>query len=79
MRIDRPLCNFKSCRWCYDGNCSNQAMYKRCEYRIALATLEDIIKAQKLCVFCEQERDACGEFGCNPIFNGQAPEGWTAH
>lgn len=34
MRIDLPLCNFKSCRYCLDGNCTKKPEYERCEYRM---------------------------------------------
>lgn len=33
MRIDLPTCGFKSCRYCFDGNCTNKVEYDRCEYR----------------------------------------------
>lgn len=33
MRIDLPTCGFKSCRYCFDGNCINKVEYDRCEYR----------------------------------------------
>ena len=34
MRIDLPQCNFKNCRFSFDGNCTNKIEYDRCEYRI---------------------------------------------
>lgn len=33
MRIDLPTCGFKSCRYCFDGNCTKRIEYDRCEYR----------------------------------------------
>ena len=33
MRIDLPTCGFKSCRYCFDGNCTKRVEYDRCEYR----------------------------------------------
>ena len=33
MRIDLPTCGFKSCRYCFDGNCTKMVEYDRCEYR----------------------------------------------
>lgn len=32
MRIDLPLCNFKNCRYCFDGNCIEPNKGERCEY-----------------------------------------------
>ena len=42
MRIDLPLCNFKSCRYCLDGNCTKKSEYERCEYRM-LTEISNII------------------------------------
>lgn len=33
MRIDLPTCGFKSCRYCFDSNCTNRVEYNMCEYR----------------------------------------------
>ena len=27
MRIDLPTCGFKSCRYCFDGNCTKKVEY----------------------------------------------------
>ena len=35
MRIDFPQCNFKNCRYSFDGNCTNRDKYKCCDYRFA--------------------------------------------
>ena len=35
MRIDLPGCSFKNCRYNYDCNCTKQAEYDRCDYRLA--------------------------------------------
>lgn len=42
MRIDFPLCSFKHCRYCFDGNCTKETEYARCEYR-TLAELRNSI------------------------------------
>lgn len=34
MRIDLPLCSFKPCKYCFDGNCIKAPEYERCEYRM---------------------------------------------
>ena len=34
MRIDLPTCGFKSCRYCFDGNCTNKVEYNKCEYKM---------------------------------------------
>ena len=48
MRIDLPLCNFKNCRYSFDGNCTRQDRYVWCEYRLvknnAFKTLAEILK-----------------------------------
>lgn len=41
MRIDLPQCNFKNCRFSFDGNCTNKIEYDRCEYRIEKELLEE--------------------------------------
>ena len=43
MRIDLPQCNFKNCRFSFDGNCTNKIEYDRCEYRIEE---DELIKAE---------------------------------
>ncbi len=35
MRIDLPQCNFKNCRYSFDGNCTNRDKYNYCDYRFA--------------------------------------------
>lgn len=35
MRIDLPQCNFKNCRYSFDGNCTNLSKYEWCDYRFA--------------------------------------------
>ena len=35
MRIDLPLCNLKTCRYCFDGNCTDKIKYEQCEYTLA--------------------------------------------
>lgn len=34
MRIDLPTCNLKTCRYCFDHNCTNKIEYDRCEYQL---------------------------------------------
>lgn len=34
MRIDLPLCSFKLCKYCLDGNCIKKSEHERCEYRM---------------------------------------------
>lgn len=43
MRIDLPQCNFKNCRFSFDGNCTNKIEYDSCEYRIEE---DELIKAE---------------------------------
>ena len=46
MRIDLPMCNFKNCHWCQDGNCVKKTM-DHCEYHwqnTEIERLQDIIK-----------------------------------
>lgn len=31
MLIEKPQCNFKNCRYCFDGNCFSAAKYENCE------------------------------------------------
>ena len=33
MRIDLPQCNLKTCRYCFDHNCTNKMQYEVCEYQ----------------------------------------------
>ena len=33
MRIDLPRCNFRNCKYCFDGNCNKKSEYDRCEMR----------------------------------------------
>lgn len=42
MRIDLPLCSFKPCKYCFDGNCIKASEYERCEYRM-LTEISNII------------------------------------
>ena len=32
MRIDLPQCNFRNCKYQFDGNCTDRLMYERCEF-----------------------------------------------
>lgn len=31
MLIEKPRCNFKNCRYCFDGNCYSAAKYENCK------------------------------------------------
>lgn len=32
MRIDLPLCNFRNCKYQFDGNCRDKVEYEQCEF-----------------------------------------------
>lgn len=32
MRIDLPQCDLKTCRCCFDGNCTDKTRYEKCDY-----------------------------------------------
>ena len=32
MRADLPLCNFKNCKYQFDGNCTDEKRYDECDY-----------------------------------------------
>jgi hypothetical protein len=40
MRIDLPQCDFKNCKYCFDGNCTKKNEYERCEYRRQKAEID---------------------------------------
>lgn len=44
MRIDLPLCNLKTCRYCFDGNCSNKNKHDACEYAFLKSSKERILE-----------------------------------
>lgn len=51
MLIDKPRCNFKDCRYCFDGNCRSADRYENCKvtdlhYEIAKLTV-DLENAKK--------------------------------
>lgn len=31
MLIDKPRCNFKNCKYCFDGNCISADKYENCQ------------------------------------------------
>ncbi|MBQ7818500.1 MAG: hypothetical protein IJ341_02265 [Bacteroidales bacterium] len=33
MRIDLPGCDFKNCRFCFDGNCRSKEKFDNCDYQ----------------------------------------------
>ena len=52
MRIDLPQCNLKTCRYCFDHNCTNKIEYDRCEYQRLRSYMyfvenEDVLKEYK--------------------------------
>lgn len=47
MRIDLPLCNLKTCRLQFDGNCTRKTEYEKCEYTITKSHLDYTIKLIK--------------------------------
>ncbi len=69
MRIDQPQCSFKNCRNQFDGNCKDKIGHEQCSYRRAVQTLEEIIKAQRLCVLC-MERGCSNGGECVPNWSG---------
>lgn len=40
MRIDLPGCNFKYCKYCFDGNCTSKDKYDNCEFIDAIKKKE---------------------------------------
>lgn len=40
MRIDLPQCNFKTCLYSFDGNCTNKNRYETCEYQLNMEEIE---------------------------------------
>jgi len=44
MRIDLPLCNLKTCRYCFDGNCSNKNKHDVCEYAFLKSSKDRIVE-----------------------------------
>ena len=73
MRVDLPQCGFKNCKFSWDGNCLYRLEYKRCEHRLAIETLENIIGAQKLCILCKYsgcDHKVAQGTNCSPLWNG---------
>ena len=33
MRMNQPGCNFKNCRFCFDGNCRSKEKFDNCDYQ----------------------------------------------
>ena len=57
MRIDLPQCNFKTCIYSFDGNCTNKNRYETCEYQLDKAEIEKCHKEfEELNIIEEQER-----------------------
>ena len=61
MRIDLPLCNLKTCRYSFDGNCTRKDKYAWCEHTLAKknAFTELTPKSEGLpyCLACGQKLD----------------------
>lgn len=74
MNIDKPRCNFKNCRYCFDGNCINEVRREDCEYHQGKKMIELIMKAYQLCTLCTNDRCKNPETNtgdCNPRWNGE--------
>ena len=57
MRIDLPQCNFKTCIYSFDGNCTNKNRYETCEYQLDKAEIEKCHKEfEELNIIEEEER-----------------------
>ena len=64
MRIDLPTCGFKSCRYCFDGNCTNKVKYNKCEYK-----MQSIVVRCKDCKYAYYyNEEDCRGFICNGYF-----------
>jgi hypothetical protein len=64
MRIDLPTCGFKSCRYCFDGNCTNKVEYNKCEYK-----MQSIVVRCKDCKYAYYyNEEDCRGFICNGYF-----------
>ena len=68
MRIDLPLCSFKPCKYCLDGNCIKKSEYERCEYRMLSElrnSIGDDYDPDRLSELIEADRDGrCVVFPC---------------
>lgn len=53
MRIDLPCCNLKTCRYCFDGNCTDEIKYEQCEYTNAKEMVEMMICKKDKCYLCK--------------------------
>lgn len=48
MRIDLPRCDFKNCKYQFDGNCMDKGRYEKCEYiELALNDLPSVQPERK--------------------------------
>ena len=57
MLIDMPLCNFKNCRYCFDGNCTNKVKCEVCEYA-------KLLKQQEPRLLALEEAMSIGRTSC---------------
>ena len=67
MRIDLPTCGFKSCRYCFDGNCTKRVEYDRCEYRAYKGSLQVHGRWERR--FCHPMRDGEWQYVCSVCKN----------
>lgn len=44
MRVDLPVCPYKSCRYHYGECCVSQERYERCEYSSQRKEIYDVVK-----------------------------------
>lgn len=81
MNIDKPLCNLKTCRHYFDGNCINDQAFARCEYANAISELAYIApladiwerRARKLAAMLLHKMDWPCFFCKNPMKNLEGP------
>ena len=52
MRIDLPQCNLKTCRYCFDHNCTNRIEYERCEFQLIKSYIYFTNNEENLREFC---------------------------
>lgn len=46
MRIDLPLCDLKTCRYCFDGNCTDNIRHSQCPYKNPWMPVSEINNAR---------------------------------
>ena len=77
MRIDLPTCNLKTCRHCFDGNCTDRKARDRCEYALTVYG-KDIVPVVR-CKDCEYYVETNGGIGtCELTISGAKDDGFCA-